>query len=400
MDSGVDYDHRDLKNVMYEFSSELQDELGCGKYGYAPARENKKDPMDGDGHGTHCAGIVAAEWNGYGVSGVASGAQLCAVSVAASTSDSDFSYDSIIKGYDFLVRAANAGVDIRAVNRSLSMDPATNANDVMVKAAGLDEGSIVYVCGDLFFVDGHCDPDDWNGPYNLRIRRFDDQYGLTTEGKLLDHQYTTPDLPPKVAVKGNSIYVYCRGYMGGEETSFDRAMGLERIDVASDSSLSSTDLSAVFSGLKEPPPSDSTCIAVSDEGVFLISSSLEGLLPDGAKRTDTFLLKNGATTFEPYPRRLSFAPFTNPVALCADGWLYAYGVSQYEDTPVFGRATKVHEEKPDPVDPQPDDSDKDRRPSSLPKTADSALASTAVISTLSFAGMVCIAGGLAARRES
>lgn len=263
----------------------------------------------------------------------------------------------------------------------------------------LEKGAIVYVCGDLFFVDGYRDPDDWNGPYNLRIRRFDDQYGLTTEGKLLDHQYTTPDLPPKVAVKGNSIYVYCRGYMGGEETSFDRAMGLERIDVASDSSLSSTDLSAVFSGLKEPPPSDSTCIAVSDEGVFLIGSSLEGLLPDGAKRTDTFLLKNGATTFEPYPRRLSFAPFTNPVALCADGWLYAYGVSQYEDTPVFGRSTKVQEEKPDPVDPQPDDPDKDR-PSSLPKTADSALASPAVISTLSFAGMVCIAGGLAARRES
>ena len=136
LDSGVDYDHPDLAKVMYEFTPELQDELGCGKYGYAPARENKKDPMDGDGHGTHCAGIVAAEWNDKGVSGVASGVQLCAVSVAASTSDSNFSYDSIIKGYDFLIRAANAGVDIRAVNRSLSMDPATNANDVMVQAAG------------------------------------------------------------------------------------------------------------------------------------------------------------------------------------------------------------------------------------------------------------------------
>lgn len=136
LDSGVDYDHPDLANVMYEFSPELRRELGCGPHGYAPAREKKTDPMDGDGHGTHCAGIVAAEWNESGVSGVASGVQLCAVAVSASTSDSNYTYDSIIKGYDFLVRAANAGVDIRAVNRSLSMNPATNANDVMVQAAG------------------------------------------------------------------------------------------------------------------------------------------------------------------------------------------------------------------------------------------------------------------------
>lgn len=136
LDTGVDYEHPDLANVMYHFSPELQDELVCGEFGYAPAHEDTTDPMDGFDHGTHCAGIVAAEWNDFGVSGTASGVQLIAVSVTESLASDNFSYDSIIKGYDFLIRAAKAGVDIRAVNRSLDMRPATNANDVMVQAAG------------------------------------------------------------------------------------------------------------------------------------------------------------------------------------------------------------------------------------------------------------------------
>ena len=136
LDSGIDYTHPDLANVMYRFTPEQQAELGCGEFGYAPAREDKTDPMDGYGHGTHCAGIVAAEWNDFGVSGIASGIKLIAVSTPISTKASDYSYDSIIKGYDFLIRAAKSGIDIRSVNRSLAMRPATNANDVMIQAAG------------------------------------------------------------------------------------------------------------------------------------------------------------------------------------------------------------------------------------------------------------------------
>ncbi|MBQ9007328.1 MAG: S8 family serine peptidase [Atopobiaceae bacterium] len=60
LDSGVDYNHSDLAAVMYHFTPEQQTSLGCGEFGYAPAREDKADPMDGYDHGTHCAGIVAA----------------------------------------------------------------------------------------------------------------------------------------------------------------------------------------------------------------------------------------------------------------------------------------------------------------------------------------------------
>ncbi|MEF9864506.1 MAG: 50S ribosomal protein L3, partial [Christensenellaceae bacterium] len=48
-----------------------------GKYGINCARGDtqipKNDPMDEQYHGTHVAGIIAAEWDGRGVSGISKG---------------------------------------------------------------------------------------------------------------------------------------------------------------------------------------------------------------------------------------------------------------------------------------------------------------------------------------
>lgn len=172
MDSGVDYTHPDLEGVMYRFSPELQEQLGCGEFGYAPAREDKTDPRDGLGHGTHCAGIMAAEWNGFGVSGVANGAKVCAVSIARSMQDSTYSYDTVIKAYDFLIRAAKAGVDIRAVNRSLGAGITNNANAAMIQAAG-EAGIVTCIASGNASADFDASYDDISScqpsPYVLRV---------------------------------------------------------------------------------------------------------------------------------------------------------------------------------------------------------------------------------------
>ena len=136
MDTGVDGTHPDLAASMYHFTPEQQRELGCGEFGYAPIRDDKGDVRDGHDHGTHCAGIAAAEWNDFGVSGIANGVKIVAVAVSRGVNEADFTNDSLVKGYDFLIRAAKSGVDIRAVNRSIEMPPPTNAIDVMVQAAG------------------------------------------------------------------------------------------------------------------------------------------------------------------------------------------------------------------------------------------------------------------------
>lgn len=66
IDTGIDYNHPDL------------DANYVGGYDFV---NNDSDPMDDNGHGTHCAGIIAAEDNDTGVVGVAPEAKLYAVKV-------------------------------------------------------------------------------------------------------------------------------------------------------------------------------------------------------------------------------------------------------------------------------------------------------------------------------
>ncbi|NVM46722.1 MAG: S8 family serine peptidase [Candidatus Lokiarchaeota archaeon] len=70
IDTGIDYDHPDLDgNYM-------------GGYDFVNL---DKDPMDDEGHGTHVAGIIAAEDDGNGVVGVAPEAKLYALKVLDDT---------------------------------------------------------------------------------------------------------------------------------------------------------------------------------------------------------------------------------------------------------------------------------------------------------------------------
>ena len=82
IDTGIDYNHPDLKGVMWTNPDEIagdgidndgngvvDDVYGADYTGSSPSG----DPMDRQGHGTHCAGIIAAEPNnGKGIAGVAS----------------------------------------------------------------------------------------------------------------------------------------------------------------------------------------------------------------------------------------------------------------------------------------------------------------------------------------
>jgi len=81
VDSGVDYNHPDLRDRMWRNPKEIpgngKDDDGNGLvddvYG-ADFCNSDGDPMDDNGHGTHCAGIITAQGdNGKGISGIAAG---------------------------------------------------------------------------------------------------------------------------------------------------------------------------------------------------------------------------------------------------------------------------------------------------------------------------------------
>jgi len=83
IDTGVDYTHPDLKDVMWNNPGEIpdngKDDDGNGIvddfYGadFTQTTKGTGDPIDRNSHGTHCSGIIAATPNnGQGVAGVAS----------------------------------------------------------------------------------------------------------------------------------------------------------------------------------------------------------------------------------------------------------------------------------------------------------------------------------------
>lgn len=90
LDTGVDLDHPDLT-------------IGTGCH----VAYEGRTPDDGNGHGTHVAGIIAARNNGIDVVGVAAGATVCSVRVLGNSGSG--SWESIINGVNFVAANGSNG---------------------------------------------------------------------------------------------------------------------------------------------------------------------------------------------------------------------------------------------------------------------------------------------------
>ena len=154
IDTGVDYNHKDLAENMWKNPGEIPDngidDDGNGYiddvYGYDFV-ENDGDPMDDHGHGTHVSGIIAmSPGNGGGV-GLAYGAKIMAIKAGQSTGY--FSSTDIAKAIRY---AVENGADV--INMSFGGTGKSNliesaledafATCVLVGAAGNDGLSTDY----------------------------------------------------------------------------------------------------------------------------------------------------------------------------------------------------------------------------------------------------------------
>lgn len=115
IDTGIDWNHPDLKNQMWTNKGEIPgDGIDNDGNGYIDdvhgwnASANNGSPMDGNAHGTHCAGTIGAEHNnGIGVAGVMADVELMAVKFL--TDSGSGSLADAIKAIDY---ATKMNVDI------------------------------------------------------------------------------------------------------------------------------------------------------------------------------------------------------------------------------------------------------------------------------------------------
>ena len=107
IDTGVDYNHPDLKANMWVNSKEIPDngidDDGNGYiddvYGYDFANSDS-DPMDGNGHGTHCSGTIGAIHNNQtGISGVMADVSIMAIKFLSD--DGSGSLEAALKAIDY-----------------------------------------------------------------------------------------------------------------------------------------------------------------------------------------------------------------------------------------------------------------------------------------------------------
>jgi subtilisin family serine protease len=147
LDSGVDYNHEDLVNNIWERPEQIQafqdNELGAVDdiHGYN-AVDNSGDPFDDNGHGTHCAGIIGAEGdNRIGIAGVNWKVKIMALKFMnaggfGTTKDA-------IEAINYAIARRKSGVNVRIISASWGSTQRSRALEDVIRKA--NEAGILFV---------------------------------------------------------------------------------------------------------------------------------------------------------------------------------------------------------------------------------------------------------------
>ncbi|MHC4758179.1 MAG: S8 family serine peptidase [Planctomycetota bacterium] len=160
VDTGVDYNHRDLDDNMWSD--------GNGYYGY-DFINNDNDPMDDHGHGTHCAGIIAAEGNhGLDITGVCWDAKIMALKFLGANGTGSIAdaaeafYYAVDNGAEVISNSWSGGDYMEAMQQSI--DYAHSQGVIMVAAAGNNNAN-----------NPDCYPANYNNMISVAATDSDDQ---------------------------------------------------------------------------------------------------------------------------------------------------------------------------------------------------------------------------------
>jgi len=116
VDTGMDYTHSDLQNVVW--NNPLSRNQLKGDHGYDIVNGDA-DPMDDNGHGTHCSGIMAATADDNdGISGIAQSSNVKIMALKILDADGTCYEMEAVGAYNYIYRAQQLGIHVVAVNNS------------------------------------------------------------------------------------------------------------------------------------------------------------------------------------------------------------------------------------------------------------------------------------------
>ena len=147
LDTGVDFTHVDLVNNMWirpeNVPAYTDDELGTFNdiNGYN-GTDTISDPMDDNGHGTHCAGIIGAEGdNGEGIAGINWHVKIMPLKFLGRGGFG--SVNDAIEAINYAIDRKAHGVNIRIISASWGSTMKSKALEDTIRAAG--DAGILFV---------------------------------------------------------------------------------------------------------------------------------------------------------------------------------------------------------------------------------------------------------------
>jgi subtilisin family serine protease len=144
MDSGINAEHEDLKNMLWTNPGNIG---LAGEHGYNFAVDSE-DISDTIGHGTHCSGNIAAQAdNGVGIAGTASKANVKLMMLSTATPEGreteDLNSYRELGAFNYVLKAKQRGVNIVVVSNSWGSQGLSEIYDEIVNRLG-EEGILCF----------------------------------------------------------------------------------------------------------------------------------------------------------------------------------------------------------------------------------------------------------------
>jgi thermitase len=172
LDSGVDYSHPDLANNIWSrppiITAYRDDDLTPDGpiddvHGFNVVEDNG-DPMDDNGHGTHCAGIIGAEGgNGIGIAGVNWNVKIMPLKFM--DAEGTGTTKDAVEAINYVIDRKRAGVNVRIISASWGSTAKSRAMEDVIRKA-YEEGILFVAAAGNSSSDNDVSP-HYPSSYNL-----------------------------------------------------------------------------------------------------------------------------------------------------------------------------------------------------------------------------------------